>query len=203
MRTRVREPTVAVPVGGPTKRFFALLKKAAASGNAEAMSLLGHWLLEGYGRRGRVLLARSPTRGLWWLRKAAALDDADALLNLADCLADGIGTKRNRPAAERHYRRAARLGNYTAAFNLATHFRDRGDRRGERRWLMIAVQLGDLFAPLVLAEIDLTGRRRDVATRARRYLQRRKRSAVEAVRDEASSILEHFDRTGRRRWAPS
>lgn len=124
-----------------------------------------------------------------------------ALLALAGCYADGVGTRRDLAAAERCYRTGSRSGDYTAAYNLATFYRDRCDRTKERYWLRRAERLGDSTARLVLAEMDLAGTRQAIAKRARRYLERMSRSSDANVRDEAREILEHFEQTGRRRWA--
>jgi hypothetical protein len=92
------------------------------------------------------------------------------------------------------------MGDDAAAFNLAILHRDRGNRRKERYWLRRAEVLGHSLAGPVLAEIDLAGRQQAIAKRARKYLERVSCSSDANARDEAREILEHFDRTGRRRW---
>jgi TPR repeat protein len=185
---------------GPSALYFRLLGAAAVAGSIDAISDLAEWLLEGRRGRKRVVLARAPRRAVQLLRRAAAERKPSALLTLANCYADGTGTRRNLAAAARYYRLAARAGEPFAAFNLATLHRDRGDRKKERYWLRRAHALGDPLATLVIAEMDLVGRRANAAQRARAYLRRMTRSSNELVRDEATEILEHLARTGCRRW---
>lgn len=187
---------------GPSARYFRLLHAGVAAGSIDAVSDLAEWLLEGRRVRQIVVLARAPRRAVQLLRRAAAQGKASALLTLANCYADGTGTRRNLAAAARFYQLAARAGEPFAAFNLAALHRDRGDRKKERHWLRRARALGDPLATLVIAEMDLVGRRANAARRARTYLRRMTRSSNELARDEATEILEHFARTGRRRWQP-
>ena len=102
----------------------------------------------------------------------------------------------------RWYRRAAKHGSLIAIYNLACLYRDRGDLRGERRWLRRCRALGDNVADLVLAEIELAGPRAGAAERARRFLRRTARSGSVTRREEAREILQHFERVGNRRWDP-
>jgi TPR repeat protein len=188
---------------GPTRTYFQLLRAAVATGDILAHSHMGEWLLEGHRDRTGVILARAPKRAVKYLRLAASGAEPSALRALGDCYADGVGTRRDLAAAERCYREGSRMRDHAAAFNLAILYRDRGDRQKERYWLRRAGRLGDSTAPLVLAELGLAGRQETIARKARRYLERMSRSSDVNVRDEAREILQHFDRTGRRRWADS
>lgn len=185
---------------GPTALYFRLLEEAALAGHPKAMADYGMWLLEGRRAGSKVVLERSPRRALQFLRAAAESGDADAQLALGDCLSEANGTTRNISEAAMWYRRAARQGERFAAFNLSTLYRDQGNRERERYWLKRADRLGEPAARLVLAEMDLVlgGER---ARSALQYLRRRAKAATEAVVDEVAEILEHFARTGRRRWA--
>ena len=156
--------------------------------------------LHGCRDRAGVILARAPQAGVRYLRRAAEMAEPAALLALGDCYADGVGTRRDLVSAERCYRLGSRTGDHAAAFNLAILYRDRGDRRKERYWLRRADRLGHPLAKLVLAEINLGGRDRHAARRARRYLERMKRSSSANVSEQALEILQNFDQTGRRRW---
>jgi TPR repeat protein len=186
---------------GPTRRYFQFLRAAVATGDVLAHSHMGEWLLEGRRDRTGVILARAPKRAVEYLRHAASRAEPSALRALGDCHADGVGTRRDLAAAERCYRKGSRIGDHAAAFNLAILYRDRADRPKERYWLRRAERLGDSTASLVLAEMNLAGRQQRIARQARRYLERMSRSSDVNARDEAREILQHFDRTGRRRWA--
>jgi hypothetical protein len=185
---------------GATREYFRLLQQAAKAGNVRALSDLGEWLLEGCEDRAGVVLRRSPRRAVGLLVRAADAKDTMALIALGNCLADGIGIPRDPLAAEKCFRVGARAGSAAAALNLAAVLRARRHYANERRWLKRAAALGDLLAPLLLAEIDLAGARRDAAERAAKFLRKRAQSRRDVVREEAREILAHFERSGRRRW---
>lgn len=187
---------------GPTREYFHMLGRAVLRANPGAQAEFGAWLLEGRRDALGVVLRRSPRRAVALLRLAAEGHHAGAQLALANCYAAGTGVARDPKAAERWFRAAVRGGEYFAAFNLATMFRDRRDRRGERYWLKRAVGLGDETAHLVLLEMDLARGRGKAFESARKRLMRAARSSNKALREEACEILEHFERTGFRRWAP-
>src|SRR5437879_5208171 len=84
---------------GPTRDYFRLLDAAAAAGSIEAASDLGEWLLEGHRVRRAVVLSPAPKRAVELLRRAAAQGHPSAVLALANCYADGVGTPRNLTAA--------------------------------------------------------------------------------------------------------
>ena len=191
-----------VDAHGATRKYLWLLAHASAAGSVAAMTDFGMWLLEGRRDARGTILRRSPRQAVALLRRAAAAGNSMAQLALGNCYADGTGVERDTLEAERCFRMAARRGEYYAAFNLATLYRDRSEKRKERRWLRRAATLGAKTAPFILAEIDLVSPRRAAARAARKFLQRKARTASEDLREEAREILEHFERTGRRRWAP-
>ena len=187
---------------GPTLRYFELLELAVRARSVDATYDLGMWLLEGRKARGKVVLEVTPKRAFTLLRAAGDRGHSGALRALADCLSEGTGCKRDLDAAARSYAAAARKGEAVAAYNLSTLFRDQGNRVRERYWLRRAVALGDPSAHLTLAEMDLERWPVGAARRARAYLQRQARVAAADTREEALEILEYFDRTAHRRWAP-
>ena len=188
------------------REFFSRLRRASDHGHPAADCELGRWFQlprEDRAAELRSLIPRSDTRGAKLLLRAARAGYTDAFSSIAYCYDAGVGVRRSEAAAMRWYRRGARAGDLISMFNIATIYRDRGDRRRERYWLRRAAKLGDYEAPLVLAEIELASGRGIRATKARKYLERRARSSRESVRFEAREILDHFERTGRRRWDPS
>lgn len=141
------------------EEYFDLMRRAAALGHVPAQAHLGEWYLEGFrDRRGRSILPRSRSRGVALLRAAAEAGDTDALARLGLCYHDGEGVRRSREQALVFYRRAARRGHKWAAFNASIVCRDRGDRRGQLRWLERAADLGDTDALVERARLTLTGR---------------------------------------------
>jgi TPR repeat protein len=187
---------------GLSAKYFHLLTEAAEAGNAEAMCDLGLWLLDGCrDSMGRTLVRRSSSKGYHLVSRAAAAGNSMALLTRGTCLADGVGVRANRAAAKRLLRAAARAGEEFAAFNLATLYRDSGERAKELYWLRRAVALGDRAAALTIAEIGLADPRATIAARSRRYLQRIASASRDSDRRaEAREILAHFARVGSRRW---
>jgi TPR repeat protein len=58
----------------------------------------------------------------------------------------------------RWYRRAVKYDGASAAYNIATIYRERADARGEVRWLRKAAKLGASDAKIDLARIALASR---------------------------------------------
>lgn len=186
---------------GETVRYIRLLRNAARAGYARAMVDLGQALMDGVCNKGKVLVRRSPKLAVGYFRRASELGDSMALLSYGNCLSEGIGVHVDIKKAVCCYIKSSRLGEYFAAFNLSTIYRDCGDRRREIYWLRKARDLGDPTAALVLAEMHLAARG-ERGRVARRYIERMLKSSDDVIRDEASEILIHFDKFGYRRWAP-
>jgi hypothetical protein len=89
-----------------------------------------HWKL--YAKAWDILDGRRNGHALAILELLCARDFAPAMNHLADRLAP-------RPALA-IYRRAAALGDQTAAYNLAIEHRHRGDMTGYRHWLARAAR---------------------------------------------------------------
>jgi TPR repeat protein len=79
-------------------------------------------------------------------RAGAKLGDASAQLNLGNLLDDYAKPRRPEEAIY-WYKRAIRAGNYTAAYNLAIHYRNNGQSRWHLYWLRVASKMGDPDAP--------------------------------------------------------
>jgi TPR repeat protein len=139
--------------------YVRLLKLAARLGNPEAKENLAGWYLEGMkDRAGHVVLPRSPKHAVVLLKAAAEAHNPLAQFALAYCYDVGTGVRQDLSAAAGWYRKAANRGVSFAAANLAVIFRQRGDVRGERRWLARAARLGDADARIQLACLTLRGR---------------------------------------------
>ena len=116
----------------------------------------------------------------WWQRTAGP-QDGDAWLEVGYCLQYGVGTRRNRAAAIRAYRRAitsehtTEYGCEEAQYHLAVALVDRGvagSLREVERLLRLAVEDGDyLRATELLAQLGKTQPLR--ICRCRRGLTRR------------------------------
>lgn len=96
------------------------------------------WLSEGYaheegGRIGKAVNA---------YRKAAQRGDPIAQCNLANLLDDKVKPARPKDAVQ-WYKRAIRAGFHMAAFNLAVHYRNKGNARWTRHWFEVAAKMGD------------------------------------------------------------
>ena len=85
------------------------------------------------------------------LRQEAAIGRVDAMRCLGDLLTEDDGPRRREGLA--WYRRAAGLGDGSAAWNCAMAWRLSGDRRRYLRWVGVAAGLGEADAAIVLAEI--------------------------------------------------
>ena len=76
------------------------------------------------------------------LYKSARMGDSEAQWTLANILDDELETPRPDEAVY-WYKRAIRSGDATGAFNLAMHYKNRGNFRWYRFWMAKAAQLGD------------------------------------------------------------
>lgn len=94
----------------------------------------------------------NPRLAFHWWQRAAGPQDSDAWLEVGYCLQYGVGTRRNRAAAIRAYRRAiasehtTEYGCEEAQYHLAVALVDRGVARSLReveRLLSLAAEDGD------------------------------------------------------------
>jgi TPR repeat protein len=99
----------------------------------------------------------------------AKAGDVIAQLNLGYFYDVGVGIKPNRPAAIYWYKRAYRQGHGSAANNIGTIFRDKGDTKRALAWFERAVKLGDTDANLEIAKIYI--RERNQVVKAIPYLK--------------------------------
>jgi hypothetical protein len=76
------------------------------------------------------------------MQASAELGHHTAQVSLATILEEDVSPPRT-AEARRWYRRAARAGNHSGAWNLAMSYRIEGNRRGYFRWSRKAAELGD------------------------------------------------------------
>jgi TPR repeat protein len=88
-------------------------------------------------------------------RRGAKLGNLDSMLNLGTML-DGRGPLPKPKEAVYWFKRGIRGGDSTAAYNLAMHYKNRGQQRWYIHWLSIAAQMGDPDAPDELRGLSLT-----------------------------------------------
>jgi len=140
-----------------------VLRQEAEEGNVEAHWQLGRDCLDGLRSRGGGVLTRRDARsGRGCLEGGVALGDTGAMLELASHLSHAGPAGWRRGVAL--YRRAFRLGEATAAYNLAFTYKLRGRYRDAVEWFRSAHAASDPSAilDLALAELDGQGTRRNV-----------------------------------------
>lgn len=122
---------------------------------------------------------------------------SDAEHNLAHCYAHGLGTRRNREAALKLYRRSYRNGNAHSAHNIGLTYLEEGKRSQARQWFMRAVKAGELDSALDLAKLWLSNGTRDGEKKARTYLNQilraPKATITEDCYEEAAELLNEIN----------
>lgn len=125
-------------------RVIGSLRRGVAAGNAQAMTELAIIINDGIrDANGHVLVRRNAPYAFRPLHRAIQSGDEHAAGSLGYAYDVGQGTKRNVAQAIRWYRRAARSGNSTAAYNLATVYRDAGKAVLAFQWWERAADMCD------------------------------------------------------------
>ena len=88
---------------------------------------------------------------------AARRGDANAFLTLGYAYETGRGTRPSKRKAVRWYKRALAAGDVSAAHNIGTVFRDRGNHVRAARWFMRAIAMGHSGSNLELGQLLLRG----------------------------------------------
>lgn len=172
-------PPIGRPLGSFTARVAALRARGTA-GEAAAWWELGCLLEDGdIDGRGRVRIAPDLRGAFEAFRRGAKGGDDGALLNLGVCYDNGQGTRRDRAAAWRCYQRLwRRTREGSAANNLATWHRDRGNLRLAVAWYRRAADARDGDAHVTLAYCHYYGLGTTKSTaRALRELDRADRTS--------------------------
>ncbi len=148
-----------------TREEVDALRKAAASNDRDALATLAALYDQGSARDtdGQLLVKRDRRRARSYYARAAQLGDPGSLTAMADSLTPIGHSPRALAQAENLYRRAFRLGDNTAAENLAATYQNLGRYRDAVRWYRRAESAGSATAPLEIARAELygTGARRD------------------------------------------
>ena len=121
-------------------------------------------------------------------QKAAKAGSLDVHVNLGYCYDIGRGVQRNRKRAMYWYKRAYRRGDYSAASNIGTIYRDEGRTARALYWFRRAVALGLEDANLEIAKLYL---KQGASKPAAAYLKKvlRAHNVCEASQDEARELL--------------
>ena len=155
----------------PARRNLERVRSKAAASDPEALWEMGAAYENGlYDADGHEILKSDLAQAVQFYRRAAALGQQSAMLNLANLLYMGRGVARDRVAALRLEKRAAARGNATGAFNAAVTYKGLGRYRLAVKWFRKAASMGDHSALLELAKAELAGQgtRRSVAGAVKR-----------------------------------
>lgn len=160
-----------------TRGSVALVRAAAKDNVPLGLLLLGILYRDGEtAADGTTLIRKDTRRALKLFRRAADAGEPSAMYEVANMLTEGKFSARALSAAEGWYRKAFRLGESTAAYNLATKYRYLGRHARAVQWYRKALAAGDASAliPLARAELYGLGTRRNIASALER-LQRMSR----------------------------
>ena len=148
------------------RRFFDLLRQAAALRDPEALFELGTFYRDGLcDRRGRAILRPSAVVSARLFRRAAELGDTDGMDALASYLSEPWMSASGRPPrsrsrlveAFRWYHQALARGRLETASNLAVNYQNLGHHRQAVHWFRRAAAAGDESALFDLAKAELYG----------------------------------------------
>ena len=137
------------------------------------------------------------TEALPLLLKGAKAGDTSCQILLGNYLSDGRkGIPIDQTRAIYWYKQAYEQGDSTAAFNLAMHYRKRGNVGEAYRWFQYSVKAGNNEAHLALAKIWL--HERENTTKAIKHLEAvflgNPRDVSELGRDEARTMLRRLSK---------
>jgi TPR repeat protein len=92
---------------------------------------------------GRIIVRRSNRNAVEWTLRSALHGETAARVALGNRLDSGCGMEKDPIQALRWYRMAARVGNSSAANNIAITFRQNGNFRRAVHWFRASIALGD------------------------------------------------------------
>ncbi|MDQ3365030.1 MAG: tetratricopeptide repeat protein [Myxococcota bacterium] len=142
---------------GYTRGFVDALREGARTDDCDALTILAMFHRDGLrGERGEVLIRKNARLALSYDLRAAELGEPSAMASIADALTSPPSSSSNL-ARDTLYKRAFRLGNTTAALNLAATYQNLGRYRDAVRWFRRALAAGDPSALLELAKAELLG----------------------------------------------
>ncbi|TRZ96708.1 MAG: sel1 repeat family protein [Rhodocyclaceae bacterium] len=133
-------------------RSLTALRRAAASGNAEAQRRLGFRYYHGEG------IAQDNAQAVALFEKAAAGGDTESASNLGRMYEFGMGVKQDDHRAAEWYRRAAELGEPSSQFRLSVmYYQGQGvarDRVEAAKWWNLAMAQGGEFTARIRASVE-------------------------------------------------
>lgn len=129
------------------RRYWTKLNSAAAEGNPDAQWELGYFHEFGAtDKSGNVLAPVSLPTALKWYQAAAENGNSQAQAALSNILSSGGEIERDFPLAIYWAKKAIAQGNWSAAFNLGTIYRDLAKPKMAFRWYQRAGTMGDTDA---------------------------------------------------------
>lgn len=136
--------------------------------------------------------------GFHLMLSSAELGDSSAQVNVGYAYDVGSGVRRNRKRALYWYRRAFKAGERTAAANIGTIYRDKGNLQRALFWFKRAAALGDADANLEIAKIFLERNRTGSAvTHLKKVVKASKTDVTVSAKEEAQRMLRQASRLGR------
>lgn len=141
-----------------SRKHWNSLRSAADSGDANAQWEIGHCYEEGVkDKSGRLLADANPDAALKWYRASASQGNRQAQNSLGVILSSGGEISKDLPGAIYWLKLAIAQGDSTAAFNLATIYRDMGKPKLAFRWYQKSGAMGDNDANLQIGLCQLFG----------------------------------------------
>ena len=154
----VRELLEQATRAGYTREVVDALRQGADANDCDALTTLAMFHRDGLrSRRGQLLIKRNARLAVEYDMRAAKLGDTSGMASVADALTSPPSTPSDLARGEKLYKRAFRLGNTTAALNLAATYQNLGRYRDAEQWFRRALAAGDPSALLELAKAELSG----------------------------------------------
>lgn len=150
-----------------TRRHWASLNSCAENGDPEAQWELGYFHQSGAkDKPGSVLAVSSLATAMKWYQASAAQGNARAQCALSTILSCGEEIDRDLPLAIDWAKKAVAQGDSSAAFNLATIYRDMGKPKLAFRWYQRAGSMGetDAFLQIGLCHFFGFGAKQDLGS---------------------------------------
>jgi len=127
-------------------------------------------------------------------RRAALNGDDGSQVRLGYLYDVGLGVRRNSKIAMAWYRKAARQGSCSAANNIATIHRDRGNHRRAIEWFRRAMKEGGVSSALSLAALFFSLGRNQAARETLRWARRRQRALSEGDCEQLQELQRRLTR---------
>lgn len=140
------------------RKHWKKLNSAAADGDPDAQWEVGYFHQFGAtDRDGSVLATASLKTAMEWYKAAAEKGNSYAQAALSTLLSSGGEIERDFPLAIYWVKKAIAQGNWSAAFNLGTIYRDLAKPKMAFRWYQRAAKMGDTDAFMQIGKCHLFG----------------------------------------------